>query len=257
MPRPISKDHGAKRDAILKTAAEVFAREGITRASMTQVAEACGMAKANVYHYYPSKDALLFDILDTYLRALRDRLAALPDFARTPQDRLRDFTRETLLAYQGMDNEHKLQAEGLALLPARHQVQLKAYQHDMVRQLSAILKAAAPEQLGADQTKLREATMSVFGMLNWHYMWHRSADAQARVGLCGDRHAACSGRAARPLGAIWPARLCLNIARSPRTAATLGPARLDSYTSLRHSAYESGGPHAKRHPLLRPSRSEF
>ena len=60
MARPIAKDYDAKRSHILKTAARVFADTGYARASMSQVAKDCGFSKANIYHYYSSKDALLF-----------------------------------------------------------------------------------------------------------------------------------------------------------------------------------------------------
>ncbi|MEP5152247.1 TetR family transcriptional regulator, partial [Planktotalea sp.] len=50
MARPIAKDHDAKRAHILCEAAVVFARDGIARASMAQVAKACGISKANIYH---------------------------------------------------------------------------------------------------------------------------------------------------------------------------------------------------------------
>ena len=64
MARTITKDYGEKRLIILKAAAEVFAKEGIARASMSEVAKTCGVSKVNIYHYYVSKDALLFDIPD-------------------------------------------------------------------------------------------------------------------------------------------------------------------------------------------------
>ena len=71
MARPIAKDHDQKRAAILKTAARVFADEGFDRASMAGLAKACGISKSLIYHYYPSKEALLYDILHTHLSALK------------------------------------------------------------------------------------------------------------------------------------------------------------------------------------------
>lgn len=177
MARPIAKDHSAKRAHILHTAARVFADGGIARASMAQVAEACGISKANIYHYYDSKDALLFDILDSYLSALRDRLAGLELADLAPSGQLLQFVTEVLLAYDGMDAEHQIQTEGIGVLGSAEQQTLKGYQRDMVRQLSGILTACAPG-LADDPTRLRATTMSVFGMLNWFYMWNEGA-AQA------------------------------------------------------------------------------
>ena len=182
MARPIAKDHDAKRQHILKTAARVFAQEGIARASMNRVAEACGISKANIYHYYASKDDLLFDILDTYLSALTDRVLGVRGGGTSPEDELRRLLTEYLLAYDGMDNEHKIQTEGLPLLPEELQRTLKDYQKAMVLQMSEILDAVSAQQLGQDPKLLRETTMSVFGMLNWYYMWHPKANDEDRFG---------------------------------------------------------------------------
>jgi AcrR family transcriptional regulator len=181
LARPIAKDHDDKRLHILKSAARVFAQEGVARASMVQVAADCQISKANIYHYYHSKDALIFDILDSYLSALRDRLQNLPLADMLPSDRLTLLCTEILLAYQGMDHEHKIQTEGLGLLPLEQQAVLKAYQHDMVAQMSDVLREIAPNVFASDAQMLKATTMSVFGMLNWFYMWKPKADRAERV----------------------------------------------------------------------------
>lgn len=181
MARTIAKDHAAKRAHILKTAAQVFAAEGVARASMAQVARACGISKANIYHYYGSKDALLFDILDSYLSTLRARVCTLPLADMPPRARLHRFVSETLLAYDGMDAEHQIQTEGLPLLPAAEQEILRKYQRDMVRSLGDILVDIAPQSFENGAEKRRAATMSVFGMMNWYYKWNKGADQKARA----------------------------------------------------------------------------
>jgi AcrR family transcriptional regulator len=178
--RPIAKDHDDKRANILKTAARVFAEHGFARASMALVAKECGISKANIYHYYPSKDALLFDILDTYLSELRDRVRGLPIDGLPPSEQLRRIVSETLFAYEGMDHEHKIQTEGIALLPPDQQDVLKSYQRDMVQQMSDVLGRIAPQVFDGNPRKLRAAVMSIFGMINWFYMWNSSADKKAR-----------------------------------------------------------------------------
>ncbi len=180
MARTIAKDHNEKRDHILKTAAQVFADEGLARASMAQVARACGISKANIYHYYNSKDALLFDILDSYLKELRDQICTAECGSEDAIERLTHILSVILIAYQGMDAEHKIQTEGIALLPEAEQDILKGYQREMVLHLSEILRTIAPQVLEQDRAKLHAATMSVFGMINWYYMWNKDADAQAR-----------------------------------------------------------------------------
>ncbi|MDU9005534.1 TetR/AcrR family transcriptional regulator [Sedimentitalea todarodis] len=180
MSRPIAKDHDAKRTHILKIAARVFAEQGFARASMSQVAKDCGISKANIYHYYSSKDALLFDILDSYLSALRDRILGIDMAGLDPSDQLGRVVVETLRAYEGMDHEHKIQIEGIPLLPENQQKILKAYQRDLVTQMSEVVSGIAPEVFEDDSGKLRATVMSIFGMLNWFYMWNNPADQDSR-----------------------------------------------------------------------------
>ncbi|WP_417713768.1 TetR/AcrR family transcriptional regulator [Pseudophaeobacter arcticus] len=180
MARTIAKDHDEKRTQILKSAAKVFAEAGYDRASMTQLARECGISKANIYHYYDSKEAVLFGLLDTYLCELRDRVCGVELEGLSADDRLRRVVAEVLLAYQGADYEHKVQSGSMGALPEEQQKLLRAYQREMVQFLSDTLQAVAPAVFALDPAKLRATTMSVFGMLNWYYMWNSGAGSKAR-----------------------------------------------------------------------------
>ncbi|GAA6191579.1 TetR/AcrR family transcriptional regulator [Phaeobacter sp. NW0010-22] len=180
MARTIAKDHDQKRAQILKSAARVFAREGFDRASMTQLARECGISKANIYHYYDSKDAILYDILEIYLRELRDLICGIQIEGLNAEERLHKVIAEILLAYQGVDDEHRVQTSGMSALPEEQQKVLRGYQRDMVEFLNGIIAEIAPDVFGNNADKLRAATMSVFGMLNWYYMWNAGAGPDAR-----------------------------------------------------------------------------
>ncbi len=180
MARPIAKDHDQKRSDILMVAAQVFAHNGITKASMNDVAKQCGISKANIYHYYSSKDELIFGILDNYLSELRDRICYLKLDNLSTEEQLRSVVTACLLAYDGMDNEHKIQNEGLPLLSNTQQALLKDYQREMVAVVRSILLQGFSNTLSNNKTLLRSTTMSVFAMMNWFYMWHPKATRKER-----------------------------------------------------------------------------
>ncbi|WP_171187671.1 TetR/AcrR family transcriptional regulator [Ruegeria sp. HKCCC2117] len=180
MARTIAKDHDQKREQILKTAAKVFADQGFDRASMTLLAKECGISKANIYHYYDSKDAILYDILETYLRELRDRICNVDLSGLNPEQKLRKAVREILFAYQGADDEHRVQISGMSALTDDQQKLLRGYQLDLVNFVRDILIELSPDAFDNAKDKLRGATMSVFGMLNWYYMWNTGAGPKAR-----------------------------------------------------------------------------
>lgn len=180
MARTIAKDYDKKRGQILSKAAKVFAELGYDRASMTVLARECGISKANIYHYYDGKEALLFDILDSYLKRLRDQVCEQETDALDAEARLRVLLAQILMAYQGSDHEHQVQINAMSALPEAQQKHLRAYQRDLVGVVSDCLAALAPEVFAGDAEKLRAATMSVFGMLNWYFMWNSGAGTQAR-----------------------------------------------------------------------------
>jgi AcrR family transcriptional regulator len=179
MARTIAKDHEEKRGQILKQAAKVFATEGFDRASMAMLARECGISKANIYHYYESKDAILLDILDSYLKKLRDDICGL-EATGAPEQRLRQLIGAVLLAYQGQDHEHQVQINAMGALPEDQQNRMRSYQRDLVRCVSDAIQACAPDTVGQDKAQLRGVTMSVFGMLNWYYMWNTGSGTKAR-----------------------------------------------------------------------------
>lgn len=180
MPRTRARDYGDKRDAILHRAAIAFARDGYDRASMAGLAAECGVSKALLYHYYASKEALLFGILSNHLEALVEvaESADRPDL--TPDERLGRLVAALLDAYRDADAEHKVQINALALLPQAEQRELKALERRLVAIFAEAIRAVEPEAFENGRL-LKPVTMSLFGMLNWFYMWFREDGAISRA----------------------------------------------------------------------------
>lgn len=183
MARPRSADYDDKRQAILAHSAEVFAKHGYDRASMAEVAQACGVSKALLYHYYVNKAALLFDILHAHLQELVDAVQAV-DKALPPPQRLRALVGALLEAYRDADNEHKIQLNELGKLPPKRQKVLTDMERELVRVFADAIAAVNPA-LAGDNALLKPVTMSLFGMINWHYMWFREGKALTREDYAG------------------------------------------------------------------------
>ena len=147
---------------------------------MNQLAEACGVSKALIYHYYNSKEALLYDIVHTHLSDLLDTLLAVDQAATSPDYTLRGLVQAILLAYRDADAEHKVQTAAMASLPDEQRAVLADLQRQMVAIVADILKAITPEVYAQNPEKLRPVAMTLFGMVNWFYMWHRPAKGLSR-----------------------------------------------------------------------------
>jgi len=74
---------------ILKVAAEVVAERGYQNTSLDEVAERLDLAKASLYYYFDSKQALVAACLDTAAAEVERRLEAIVDEGGTPSEILR------------------------------------------------------------------------------------------------------------------------------------------------------------------------
>jgi len=172
MPRRRAVSYDTKLEHIRDTAAGLFARDGFSRTSMAELAGACGVSKALLYHYFDSKEALLFDILRAYLAELETAVAIAPQEGTAPRDHLRDLIRALLRQYREAGNTHKLLTFELAVLADDRQAELRGTERRIMARFDAALAAAAAD--AGRQTPLDgPRAMMLFGTLNWTYTWFR------------------------------------------------------------------------------------
>lgn len=181
MARTRAKDHDDKRTGLMETAARIFADDGYDRTSMAQLATECGVSKALIYHYYASKEALLFDIIETHLGELIAAVEEADNPDAGPELRLEGLVAGLLEAYRDADAKHKVQLGALALLPREQQDHLKGLERKLVTRFSDAVRALNPEAFDG-KPLLKPVTMSLFGMLNWFYMWYREGGPVTRSG---------------------------------------------------------------------------
>ena len=186
MARPKSATHDIKRDAILDIAAQSFADRSYPAASMNEIAAACGTSKARLYHYYGSKEAILFDLMDRYTQRLLSLIALTEATAqrRNLDDRaaLHELIRAFLHEYENSATRHVAllnDTQFLSDVPDEHlgvpaispRELILNRQRDVVAAVTRALRRAYPERLNvSNQTAI---TMMLFGMINWTFTWLR------------------------------------------------------------------------------------
>ncbi len=179
MARSRANDYDDKRQAILDRSAELFSAHGYDRASMNKIAEACGVSKANLYHYYKDKEGLLFDVIRFHLEELLEVVETADDQGAPPEARLRGLVAALLEAYRDADSQHNVQISSMRFLPQERQTELKRMERDLVTIFSSAVVGVAPHLKGTKM--LTPVTMSLFGMVNWHYLWFKSTGSVSRA----------------------------------------------------------------------------
>jgi len=169
--RPRAADHADQRDRILLRATEAIAELGYGSASMTQLAQACGLSKAGLYHYFPSKDAILFESLDRYTKLLMDRLAEVRARGLEPRHELGEMVRTLMLQYRDSRAHHVALLNDVKSLEPAAREQIRAQERAVVDQLALTLERVAPGRF--DALTRKPATMALLGMINFTFAWLR------------------------------------------------------------------------------------
>src|SRR6201985_2869551 len=179
MARSRAKNYDDKRQFILHRSAQLFAEAGYVGTSMNAIADACRVSKALLYHYYPDKEAILFDILSSHLEKLVAAVQRADEETTNPQAPLTMILVPLLEQYRHADTQHQVQIASLKLLPKERQEPLLAKERVLVDVLADALAAARPSV--SHKRVLKPLTMTVFGMLNWHYLWFRDGGPMTRA----------------------------------------------------------------------------
>ena len=157
----------------MAAAAQLYARRGFPGASIADLAKACGSSKSLVYHYFPSKDDILYEVMAAHLDALVDAAEDAIRAGGEPRERLRALTFGFMQLYVGAQNHHKVLLNELDNLPPSRRDAVVAKQRKIISIVVGLVREIRPE---LDQVALPVA-MLFFGMINWTHTWFREGGA--------------------------------------------------------------------------------
>ncbi len=187
-PAPAKREATTRKlDAVLAAAASLIAEKGFEATSMRDVAGTLGVSLAGLYHYFKSKEDLLYQIqYKTFasLLAAQEEATALPG---TPEERLRRLVVGHLAFFASHPAELKVCTYEIESLTGDHYHTTEGLRRRYYRLMSHVLAELMGEatDIGGETRASRHAALYVFGMLNWIFMWYDPA-RYGKVAQIGD-----------------------------------------------------------------------
>lgn len=171
MARTRSENYDGIHRGILNAACALFAKQGYMRSSIAELADACALSRGALYHYFDSKEAILFAILDAHVREMIADVEAAVAGASTALEQFRAAIRAIVVLNARSTNEQRVILNELSLLGEEEQKAIKALERQLVDIVADLLIRLDKEGKIVKRTR-KVYTMMLFGILNFSHTWY-------------------------------------------------------------------------------------
>jgi AcrR family transcriptional regulator len=172
MPRGKALTFDRQRAAILDAAANLFAHRSFAGTSMSDLAKACGVSKALLYHYYRDKEHLLFDTADSYVDTLLEIVAEVKARRLRPTEYFTTLVSRFMQEYEHSQTRHMVLVQDVKFLGVAERARILAKERQVVDEFAQAIVALEPRFRRKGQRV--PLAMILFGMINWTFTWLRA-----------------------------------------------------------------------------------
>lgn len=155
---------------ICKAAVKLFNERGYLSTSLGDIARAAATTKGGIYHYFSTKEELLFVILYRYMDKMLHELKQKMDLCNSPEEKIRVFVQLHIYNYRdNLVESHVLLRERGNLTPGYLNLikgQEREYEVILIRLVESLMKK---RKRHSGNTKL--IAYCLLGMCNWPFTW--------------------------------------------------------------------------------------
>jgi len=172
-----SVDSKDRLSEVLEIATRVIAQHGFDTASVRMIAGEANLSQAGLYHYFTSKEEVLYLIQKHTFTTLRNAVAARLDQNASPTDRLGAVIRGHLEFFVTHMDALRVCAFEYNKLTDEHDDEVGIIRKDYFRIVHEVIGDVLRENehlQSAAPLNSKRATLYLFGALNWIHMWFNS-----------------------------------------------------------------------------------
>jgi AcrR family transcriptional regulator len=171
MARTRSENYDGIHLGILTNAARLFSAQGYMRSSIADLADACKLSRGALYHYFDSKEAILFAILDAHIREMIQHVEKAVEVGGPTLVQFQNVIRAIVEVNAKSPHEQRVLIHDLSFLNEDEQQAIKKLERQLVDLVTDLLVRLDAEGRIVKRTK-KIYTMILFGIINYTYTWY-------------------------------------------------------------------------------------
>ena len=164
------RDPVTKREAVLKTAAELFLEKSYARTSLNDVARRLSITKPALYHYFHNKEDILLGCYGWGTRLIEESLREIAEHDGTGLEKVEAFIQSYASVMTANFGRCVMRLDEGDLSPEAR-AEVRAYKKKIDRRLRSFIQdGIADHSIAPCNPKI--AAFAIAGALNWICMWY-------------------------------------------------------------------------------------
>jgi len=136
------------------------------------VAQACGTSKSHLYHYFPSKEDLLYAIVHDHITRQAADLIRIVHLPLPADERFAQFVDSFMQGASKSRDEHIMLMNDLKFLPRGQRDHVRKLEIEMTSLLEGLLREINPGLMAQERLETPYALL-LYGMMIWTFTWYR------------------------------------------------------------------------------------
>lgn len=155
-----------------KAAVRLFNKKGYLQTNMDDIAAAAKMSKGAMYHYFSSKDAILFFVLSNYMDVILHDLESELKNIKGASSKIQFIISRHIQLYEGNPAEAKTLLHEVHCLPNKFYKIIAAKEREYYRIIGNAIEEFVEGQTNINKAQVTSLTFLLLGMCNWIYWWY-------------------------------------------------------------------------------------
>jgi AcrR family transcriptional regulator len=169
------RDPDGKREAILRTAVQLFLERGYTRTALNNIADQLKITKPALYHYFRNKDEILLECYRWGCLLIRESLDEIAAGGGTGLEKVAAFVRSYTDVITVDFGRAVIRLDD-AELAGEARAEIRSYKREIDRRLRSFIQEGIDDgSIASSDPKL--ASFAIAGALNWICTWYRPGGA--------------------------------------------------------------------------------
>ena len=97
-------DKAERKTFILEIAQSLFAKFGLAKTTIEDIAKKARMGKASIYYYFKSKESIFKEVIDKEGRVLQDKILVAVNAEKSPQEKMQAYFITRMIALKDLIN---------------------------------------------------------------------------------------------------------------------------------------------------------